>query len=290
MDVSAQQFREVQILVRRLCGLVLTDEKTYLVRSRLESVVKAHGFATFSEYLARVQEIDAMLMRDELVEALTTGETSFSRDGHPFDEFRRRVMPELAERVRERRETGYLVPRARIWSAGCSTGQEAYSLAIAIQEFLAANPKLNLRAEQFPILATDVSAKALDVARRGRYSSREVERGLTPELRNRYFQPDGVVWAASEKIRRCIEFRRLNFLDRIDDLGLFDVIFCRNVLIYFDVSTRERLSDQFDQMLVPGGILVLGSAESLYGLESPLASENLGSTVVYRKKRMNDEG
>ena len=144
MLIAPHEFKEVQTLVRSLCGLVLTDDKTYLLRARLEAVVKAHGCAHFAEYLDRLRLRSEGLMRDELVEALTTGETSFNRDTHPFEEFRRQILPALAETVRRRREERYPVPLARIWSAGCSTGQEPYSLAMAIHEFVAANPAFDL--------------------------------------------------------------------------------------------------------------------------------------------------
>ena len=231
MEISVEQFREVQTLVRQLCGLMLGDDKTYLVRMRLEQIVQAHGCADFSEYLNRLQQTTAVRMRDELVEALTTGETSFFRDGHPFEEFRRRILPTLAQTIRQRRDAGYAAPQARIWSAGCSTGQEPYSLAMAIQDFVAGNPALELRAENFPILATDVSGKALATAREGRFPGHLIERGLSIEHRTRYFRPEGNLWVASDELCRMMEFRRLNLIDRLNIVGQFEVIFCRNVLI-----------------------------------------------------------
>ncbi len=285
MEISAQEFRDVQKLVRSLCGLVLTDEKTYLVRMRLEPVVKAHGCANFSAYLGQLQQTNAVLMRDELVEALTTGETSFNRDVHPFDAFRRIILPALAETICYRREHQYPVPVARLWSAGCSTGQEPYSLAMAIQDFVAANPALRLRPDRFPILATDVSMASLNIAKEGRYFERDLDRGLKPELRNRYFQQEGDQFTANAELRKSIEFRRLNFIDRVGTIGPFDVIFCRNVMIYFDTATRQRLCDQFYQLLAPDGLLVLGAAESLYGLITSFESEQIGNTMAYRKKK-----
>ena len=283
MEVSPQEFRDVQTLVRSLCGLVLTDDKTYLVQTRLESVVQSHGCRTFAEYLGRLQQTHARLMRDELVEALTTGETSFNRDTHPFEEFRRRILPALADIVCRRREEGNLAPVARIWSAGCSTGQEPYSLVMAICNYVAANPALALRPEHFPILATDVSMRSLNTAKEGCYSDRDLDRGLPSELRSRYFTQRGDCWTAKDELRRLIEFRRLNFMDRVSNLGPFEVIFCRNVMIYFDTPTRQRLCDQFYQLLAPGGLLILGSAESLYGLNTLFLSEQIGGTTGYRK-------
>lgn len=285
MQVSPQEFRDIQTLVRGLCGLVLTDDKTYLVRTRLEAIVRAHGCATFGEYLGRLQQLHLTVMRDELVEALTTGETSFNRDGHPFSEFRRNILPALAETIRQRRAAGFPKPLARIWSAGCSTGQEPYSLAMAVTDYLIANPKVALRPDQFPILATDVSNRSLTVAREGRFLERDLDRGLPDDWRRRHFRQQGDLWVASDSLRQMIDFRRLNFIDRLPVLGPFEVIFCRNVLIYFDLPTRQRLCDQFHTQLAPGGLLILGAAESLYGISTLLLPEQLGATTVYRKPR-----
>ena len=282
MDVSPREFGEVQTLVRMLCGLVLTDDKTYLVQSRLEPVVEARGHSTFREYLDHVQQADAVALRDELVEALITGETSFNRDSHLFDEFRRRILPSLAEEIRKRIEARYPVPLARLWSAGCSTGQEAYSLAMAVHDFVKSIPGSGMRVEQFPILATDVSNRSLAIARKGSYLERDLDRGLTPEQKRRYFHQDGDSWTVIDSLKRSIEFRRFNFLEPLAGLGPFEVILCRNVLIYFDTVTRQRLCDQFYQRLAPGGLLILGAAESLYGLNTPLVTESIGTTMVYR--------
>ncbi len=283
MDVSPQEFRDVQTLVRTLCGLVLTDDKTYLVRTRLEPVVRSHSCKTFGEYLGRLQQSHARLMRDELVEALTTGETSFHRDAHPFESFRKQIVPELANQIRTRIEKRDLLPQIRIWSAGCSTGQEPYSIAMCILDFLAATPALGVRPEQFSILATDVSSRSLNTAREGKYHERDLERGLTSEMRSRHFQRQGEQWLANQDLRQLIEFRRLNFIDPVTGMRPFDVIFCRNVLIYFDIATRQRLCDQFHQLLASGGLLILGAAESLYGLATALTPSQLGTTTVYRK-------
>jgi chemotaxis protein methyltransferase CheR len=227
MELSTQDFRDIQSLVRNLCGLVLSDHKTYLVRTRLESVVRANGFNRFADYLGRVQQLDAILMRDELVEALTTGETSFNRDGHPFEEFRRRVLPALGESMGRRRQVPLALPVARYWSAGCSTGQEPYSIAMAVHDFVASNPRLELRFEQFPILASDISGKALNRGREGRYATRELERGLSNESRTRHFTQRGSVWVANDYLRKAIDFRKLNLIDRLPFGAPFEIIFCR---------------------------------------------------------------
>lgn len=283
MEITALEFRDIQALVRDLCGLMLADEKTYLARTRLEPVVRAHGFTSFSDYLGRVQQLDAVLMRDELVEALTTGETSFNRDEFLLETFRRRILPSIADRLRKRREAHFPFPTARLWSAGCSTGQEPYSLAMAVLDFVGGSRALPLCPEQFPILATDISNRALSIARQGRYQRREVDRGLSAEQRKRYFHETGDEWTASPDLKRLIEFRRLNLMDCLPGLGPFEVIFCRNVLIYFDSPTRRRLCEKFNELLAPGGLLILGAAENLYGVTDTFTSEQIGSTTVFRK-------
>ncbi|WP_162130541.1 CheR family methyltransferase [Schlesneria paludicola] len=283
MDVSPQEFREVQKLVRSLCGLVLTDDKMYLVKSRLESVVRTHGLNSFAEYLSRVVHFSAVKMRDELVEALTTGETSFNRDGHPFEALRRQILPELEVKIRHRRQTNYPVPLSRIWSAGCSTGQEPYSIAMAILDYVAGEAANGVSAKSFPILATDVSARNLNIARAGRYTERELDRGVTMDQKRRFFHRADDGWDVNDSLRSQIEFRRLNFMDPVDQIGPFDMIFCRNVLIYFDDASRQRLCDLFHRLLSDEGMLILGAAENLYGLETDFQSEPIGGTYVYRK-------
>lgn len=281
MHISRNEFREVQRLVRDLCGLVLGDDKTYLVRTRLEPVVRSHGCSHFSEYLGRVQQFDARLMRDELVEALATGETSFNRDDHPFLEFRNRILPHLAKSIRQSRGSNSPNPVARFWSAGCSTGQEPYSMAIAVHEFLAANPQFGFEPRCFPILASDVSNASLTRAVAGRFTQHEIDRGLPTGLCSRYFRRHGDWWVANDEIRRSIEFRRINLIDPLPPLGPFEIIFCRNVLIYFDIPARNRLCHQFFERLSPTGLLIIGAAENLIGLTTPFVSKQLGTTTVY---------
>lgn len=281
MEISAAEFQEVRTLLHSQCGIALSDDKTYLLQTRLEPLVRARQCATFGEYLGLLRRSHATELRDEMLEALATNETSFFRDGHPFMEFRRRILPDLAETIRRRRVELHPAPLARIWSAGCSTGQEVYSLAIAVHETL---PALSpgIAAEHFPILATDLSGKALASARTGLYFDRELERGLTPEQRSRFFRPVGDRFEVAAEVRRYIEFRRLNLAEAVPTLGPFDVIFCRNVLIYFDVDLRRRILRRFEELLAPKGLLIVGAAESLYGVSASLLPQTLGSTTVYR--------
>ena len=156
-------------------------------------------------------------------------------------------------------------------------------MAMAVHDFVSTGAAPDLRAEHFPIFATDISNKALAAAREGRYHLHQINRGLPRELLLRYFRQSGNAWTIHDDLRRHIEFRRLNLIDQLVNLGPFEVIFCRNVLIYFDQQTRQRLCDQFHNLLAPGGLLIIGAAENLYGINGPFISEQLGTTTAYRK-------
>jgi chemotaxis protein methyltransferase CheR len=164
-----------------------------------------------------------------------------------------------------------------------ATGQEAYSVAMAVTDFLAGRPGLGLGPDDFPILASDISCKALATAREGRYSAAELDRGLPPAQRDRFFRQDKGSWLVDPSLRRMVEFRPINLVRPLPNLGTFDLILCRNLLIYFDEATRRRLCQSLHAALNPQGILLIGAAESLYGITDAFASERLGGTVVHRK-------
>jgi chemotaxis protein methyltransferase CheR len=282
MHLSRQTYDELRQVIHRLCGLVLGEDKAYLVRHRLGPLARARGCNSFEEFGERLRRPGSGALRDEVVEAITTAETSFFRDGHPFDAFRGHLLPEVIERGRKRLVAGR--PRVRLWSVACSTGQEPYSLAMVLQDFLRAGRAAGLEEQDFRILATDVSARVLAVAAAGEYSRREVARGLTPGQVERYFTPRGRGFAVREEVRRLVEFRRVNLVQSLAGLGTFDGILCRNVLIYFDEATRRRVSEQLAALLDDGGWLVLGAAENLYGISERFETLAVGTTLVYRKR------
>ncbi len=282
MHLSRETYDELRQAVYRLCGLVLGEDKAYLVRHRLGPLARASGCRSFEEFGERLRRPGSEALRDEVVEAITTAETSFFRDAHPFDAFRRHLLPELVERARRRPAGGG--PRVRLWSVACSTGQEPYSLAMLIHDYLHAHPSPGLAEQDFRILATDVSARVLAVAAAGEYSRREVARGLTAAQVAQHFRPRGHGWVVREEVRRLVEFRRVNLVRPLAGLGTFDGIFCRNVLIYFDEATRRRLCEQLAGLLEDGGWLVLGAAENLYGITDRFEGVSVGRTLVYRKR------
>lgn len=271
-DLSRSAFDELRKQVQRLCGIALGDDKEYLIRHRLQPVVVAHGLHSLDDLAAQLRQPGGVPLAEAVVEAITTKETSFFRDGHPFEALQRAVLPELVAQANKG-------ARPRLWSAATSTGQEAYSLAILIQE-LAGPPPPN---GDLGILATDISADALTLARQGVYSDRDVARGISPGRLAAHFERSETGWSVLPSLRQRIEFRRANLTTFVTPAASLDLILCRNVLIYFDWPTREDVVNRLAAALKPGGRLLLGTAENLYGMSCELVSESINGTTIYRK-------
>ena len=234
-----------------LTGVALDADKQYLVENRLAPVMRANGVAGFSELADAMERRDNPTLVGEVVDAIATNETLFFRDRTPFEAFHDRVLPELmAARSRER--------RLRFWCAACSTGQEAYSLAMTLDQEARA-----LRGWNIEILATDLSATAIDAARKGIYSRFEVQRGLPTGQLLCYFHRDDDNWRINEHMRARIIFRDFNLLSDFDDLGKFDVIFCRNVLMYFEPEVKASVLSRLSFVLADDGYLFFGASENV---------------------------
>ena len=286
MHLSHATFDELRGVIHRLCGLVIPDDKAYLIRHRLEPIVRAQGCRDFHELAVILRKAPTPALTDAIVEAITTSETSFFRDGHPFEAIRQHILPRLEETVRLRKHQfpGQKGPRVRLWCAGASTGQEPYSLAMLVHDYATARRQHGLSPGDFEILATDVSAKVLATASAAEYAERDLARGLTKQQIQRYFHKTARGWTVQEKVRKLVVFRRCNLIQSFAGLGVFDLIVCRNVLIYFDDATRQRICRQFADMLAADGFLLLGSAENLYGVSDQFVSLCFGPTLVYRKQ------
>ena len=241
-------------LVRTRSGLVLTPEKTYLVTSRLGPVARAHGLADVAALLAALRLRPTPALEQACVEAMATHESFFFRDVTPFEQLARDVLPQLIEVRRGAR-------RLRIWCAACSSGQEPYSIAMILQELGAQIPGWQLE-----IVATDMSEAILKKARSGLYSEFEVRRGLSDDRMRRWFSKDGAAWRIAPSLQQMVSFRMHNLLHGAGGLGVFDVIFCRNVLIYFDVAQKRTILNELARSLAEDGRLFLGSAETVIGV------------------------
>ncbi len=213
MKISPEEFQQVRDLIQRLCGISLSAQKEYLITSRLGPVLQQFDIESYSELIRRVSRGSAASLVDEIIEAITTKETSFNRDEHPFAELRRSILPLLGKRLEDRkRQSGLSSSRCRIWSVPSSTGQEPYSIAMAIADFMSMNPTVAIQPNSFWILATDISDRALQVAKSGLYSDYEVDRGVTAEQKRKYFLEQNGKWKIADPIRSLVEFQRRNIL------------------------------------------------------------------------------
>ncbi|SKA89506.1 chemotaxis protein methyltransferase CheR [Paucidesulfovibrio gracilis DSM 16080] len=283
MELTANDFNDLRRYIYELCGLHIPDTKEYLITQRLGSLLAATGAESWREFYEFLLRDGTSKLRNDIISAITTNETSFFRDQHPFESFREHILPELCKTVIKRQLRGDKRP-VRIWSAAASTGQEPLTLAMIIREHLERNPGNGLRAEDFSILATDISARALARAITGEYSEFELSRGL-PENFRKYFTPRAGRFKAAPELQQMVEFRQFNLLADYSDLGSFETVFCRNVLIYFDQETKRTIVTRFRDVLRPRGHLVLGSTESVYGLSDDFEQLRLGKAILYRLRQ-----
>jgi chemotaxis protein methyltransferase CheR len=258
--VTGNDFEFIRKLLKQRSGLMLTADKQYLVESRLMPVAQRNGIPTLFELVRRLRTGTEEAVIAEVVEAMTTNETFFFRDRLPFEHFRSFILPTLlAARERHR--------RIRIWCAAASSGQEPYSLAMAIKE-----AGKDLDGFRIEILATDLSGEVLEKAKAGIYSQFEVQRGLPIQLLVKYFTQAGEMWRIAPEIRAMVQFRAFNLLSDLSRLGVFDLIVCRNVLIYFDQATKSEVLDRLARVIAPDGFLILGAAETTVGLTQAFRS------------------
>ena len=252
--MTGDEFDFLCKMLKDRSGLVLTRDKAYLLESRLLPVARKVNLKSVDELIAAVRARPSGDLVRDIVEAMTTNESFFFRDIKPFDQFKAFVLPALMRSRAARRQI-------RIWSAACSSGQEPYTLAM-----LLADEQANLAGWSIDILATDLSTEILDKAQAGLYSQFEVQRGLPIRYLVKYFKQQGERWQIDAALRSRVRFKTFNLLDEPASLGGFDVIFCRNVLIYFDQPTKATILDRLSRVLAPDGYLYLGGAETVLGI------------------------
>ena len=252
--MRVQDFELLSTLLKKRSGLVLSEDKSYLLETRLMPVARKHALKGLEELCEAVRvKRDESIITD-ITEAMTTNETLFFRDTRPFDMFRDHLIPKLLETRKSSR-------RIRIWCAACSGGQEPYSLAMILKEMQA-----KLSGWRVEIMATDISVEMLDKARSGLYTQFEVQRGLPITLLVKYFKQNGDKWQLDSSIRSMVQFRPFNLMESPRALGEFDIVFCRNVLIYFDQETKKMVLDNVAKMMPKDGALFLGGAETVLGV------------------------
>lgn len=266
--MTGDDFTLICELLRTRSGLILPPDKAYLLESRLRPVVRKHKLADLAAVAAQVRRGDQRVIAD-IIDAMTTNETSFFRDFRPFTIFRDTILPTLMAERGARRSL-------RILCAAASTGQEPYSLAMILAEEAA-----KLRGWSCEIVAIDISATALERARAGVYTQFEVQRGMPTPLLLKYFRRAGEDWQIADELRAMVRFREFNLLNELAPFGQCDVVFCRNVLIYFDRETKARTLSNLARRIPSDGALVLGASETVMGLSDAFAPI-AGCSGVYR--------
>ena len=266
-DILPENYRFLQQHIYSTVGIVLEANKHYLFESRLAPIVRQHGLASINDLCAFVKAGHHGEVAHQIAECMTTNETYFFRDPAQYDAIRSILLPRLRE---ERKDA----QKMRFWSAAASTGQEAYSLAmLLLQE--------NFGDWNIDILGTDFSSQVLERARSGKYQQIEVNRGLPAALLVKHFRRSGVDWQLNDTVRRMARFETIDLRKSMRALGPFDLVFCRNVMIYFDTETKKNILKELHGTLFRGGWLLLGGAETAFGVEEWFERQTVGSAIVY---------
>lgn len=269
MQITTQEFQLFRIYIEELSGIALEEEKTYLLESRLKGLLSEFDCSSYGDLYRKAKENSAPLLRTKIVDAITTNETLWFRDKGPYIVFDQVFLPEMVRQIAAGK------PKVRIWSAACSTGQEPYSLAMSINEYLQWNGNGVANASHFEIMATDISTHALGVGKLGAYDQLSIGRGLSDAYKMKYFKQNGRYWILDSKIKNMVEFKEFNLLNDFGTHGTFDIIFCRNVAIYFSHEVKVQLFEKLRKSLRPGGLFMVGTSETLsYYSKKFLAKEH----------------
>jgi chemotaxis protein methyltransferase CheR len=261
--------------VYSICAITLDDSKGYLIENRLAALVEEAGCDSYNGLLLRAKSDPSRALERRIIDAITTNETLFFRATTPFELLRHKIIPELVDRQKRSGTTAI-----RIWSAACSTGQELYSIAIVLKELLGDPNRYGVR-----LLGTDISGDAVARASSGLFTGVEISRGLSEAQRDRYFAPVTRGWRIRDEIRALVSFKKLNLMEDFSSLGRFDLIFCRNVAIYFNERDRISLFGRMEKALDPNGALVIGAMESLNGICPQLEPQRHLRSVFYSPRK-----
>jgi chemotaxis protein methyltransferase CheR len=256
VKIKPEEIKVLSNYIYSVSGISIEASKAYLLETRFGKILEEEGLKSYSELYHKDKSDPRQVLEKKIINAITTNETLFFRDTSPFDLLRHKILPDLID-VR----SGKGISNLKIWSSACSTGQEIYSIAIVIKELLGNSNKHNLT-----LIGTDLSDGAVTQASAGTYNKFEIERGLPREKLQRYFKPAGGNWKINDEIRAMATFRRMNLMQPFTGLGKFDIIFCRNVAIYFTLQDRKKLFNKIADVLEPDGYLLIGSTESLTGV------------------------
>lgn len=273
--LGPQEFEAFRKFLQEACGILLGDNKQYLVTSRLGKILAQQKLESLTDLMREMQRNPRSGLKEAVVDAMTTNETLWFRDVHPFNILENRVLPEIAPKLGAQ--------PLKIWSSASSTGQEAYSISMVIEEFRNKNPGALRGGEK--IIGTDISTSALATARSGTYEMLAIGRGLSKDRLTKHFSQTGEGrWKINPNIQRRVEFRMMNLLHSYSMLGRFDVVFCRNVLIYFSADLKKDILKRIHGTLKPGGYLFLGASEALSNMPDLYEMVQCKPGIIYRAK------
>jgi len=274
ISIRTEEFREFSQFLEKSCGILLAEHKQYLVQSRLGRIMRDNNLTSLHELTAKLNGFSGNSLKEKVINAMTTNETLWFRDVHPFEILTKTILPELTENARG--------SRLRVWSAACSTGQEPYSISMVLDEFKKANPG-KLSSEE--IVATDISTEALNAARSGEYEMLAIGRGLSQDRLKKYFSQTATGgWKVNPDIQRRVRFQSLNLMGSYAALGQFDVIFIRNVLIYFSAEMKADILRKMHKQMRKGAYLMLGASESMSGLNDCFELIHCRPGIIYKAK------
>lgn len=271
-EISLNDYQRFQLFLEQACGILLGDGKQYLITSRLTKLMRDEQLTSLSALIDAIQKGSPRHLRDAVIDAMTTNETSWFRDGSPFVVLEKYVLPTL--------ENPSALP-VRMWSAACSSGQEPYTLSMLVSEYCRKKPDSKLVSCE--ILGTDISLSVLVQAQRALYESHAVTRGLSETRKQQFFNPAGEQWALRSEVKNRVHFKQQNLLQSYAGLGRFDIIFCRNVLIYFSAERKKDILDRLALSLNAGGFLFLGASETISGYSNGFEMLRYPEGVVYKK-------
>jgi chemotaxis protein methyltransferase CheR len=276
IKVATDDIKAISKYILDISGIDLNEGKAYLIETRLGGLIKEYECSSYRDLCSKAKTDSNKRIENKIIDAISTNETLFFRDSGPFKVLQHKILPDLIDR-RTEKSSGLLPIPIRIWSAACSTGQEAYSIAIVLKELLPDLNKYNIK-----LLGTDISDSALKQASYGTYNKFEIERGLSKEKLLKYFIPNGGNWKISDEIRAMVSFTKRNILESFVGLGKLDIIFCRNVAIYFNIEERKKLFENIASVLEPDGFLIIGSTESLTGICPIFEPKRYLKTIYYQ--------
>lgn len=278
IKVTTDDIKAISKYILHISGIDLKESKAYLIETRLGDLMKEYKCSSYRELCSKAKTDSNKAIENKIIDAISTNETLFFRDIRPFEVLQHKILPDLIDR-RTERSSGRLPIPIRIWSAACSTGQEVYSIAIVLKELLSDLNKYDVK-----LLGTDISDSAIGQASYGTYNKFEIERGLSKEKLQKYFIPNGGNWKINDEIRAMVSFAKQNILKPLAGLGKLDIIFCRNVGIYFNLENRKKLFENIASILAPDGYLIIGSTESLTGICSLFEPKRYLRTIYYQLK------